>query len=316
MKRHNCINSFFVFFLNNFDWVCYALSFSLSSRLSAYSSVIISIHLFALPDDIMTFVQNSRASWSSWRRFITLMVLRLWMQRQFVIFMINLFAAATFPIAMDDCAAAIRTVSTFRRMAFLFLMNNRWHIFDLNFFFSSRNSLSKIWFESLLMLLLMPWRRASSNEIHWLMSFYFTISIFVYDLDFNAYYYLHLVWFSVVVVVVCLWQSAHITFAFNWWCSGESCSIHQVYAFLLIVECESSQRNEIITHYRQKWPDFLLISFAFNFNLIFAYYAFNYITRMYRRCNKIISLEEILKKFNDLQIVLAFGWSISNKRYF
>lgn len=200
MKRHNCINSFFVFFLNNFDWVCYALSFSLSSRLSAYSSVIISIHLFALPDDIMTFVQNSRASWSSWRRFITLMVLRLWMQRQFIIFMINLFAAATFPIAMDDCAAAIRTVSTFRRMAFLFLMNNRWHIFDLNFFFSSRNSLSKIWFESLLMLLLMPLRRASSNEIHWLMSFYFTISIFVYDLDFNAYYYLHLVWFSVVVV--------------------------------------------------------------------------------------------------------------------
>lgn len=48
------------------------------------------------------------------------MVLRLWMQRQFIILVIEFFvaaaAAATFPVAMDDraaVAATVRTVSTF-----------------------------------------------------------------------------------------------------------------------------------------------------------------------------------------------------------
>lgn len=48
------------------------------------------------------------------------MVLRLWMQRQFIIFVIEFLAvaaaAAAFPVAMDDCAAVattVRTVSTF-----------------------------------------------------------------------------------------------------------------------------------------------------------------------------------------------------------
>lgn len=90
-----------------------------------------------LPDYIVPFVQDACARWCSWCRFVSLMVLRLWMQCQFIVFVIEFFiaaaAAAAFAVAMDDRAAvatAVRTVPTFwRRMTFLFLMYNRWHIF-------------------------------------------------------------------------------------------------------------------------------------------------------------------------------------------
>lgn len=126
LQRHSYINTF-----KCEEWkisaptVCYALSctraiFGVRVRLG-------------LPDNIVTFVQNSGASWGSRCWFIALMMLRLWMQWQFIIFVIQFFAA-TFPIAMYDCAAAVatvRTVTTFWRVTFLFLMNYRWHIFDM-----------------------------------------------------------------------------------------------------------------------------------------------------------------------------------------
>lgn len=114
----------------------YALSLLRAQNLAEFGAGFFLSVFILLPDNVVSFVQDASASWRSWSWFIPLMMLRLWMQWQFIIFVIKFFAAA-FPIAMNYGAAGrvITTVSTFRRMTFLFLMNYRWHIFDMRLVF-------------------------------------------------------------------------------------------------------------------------------------------------------------------------------------
>lgn len=48
-------------------------------------------------------MQHAGARRCGRRRFIALMVLRLWMHRQLIVFVVQFFRAA-FAVAMDDCA--------------------------------------------------------------------------------------------------------------------------------------------------------------------------------------------------------------------
>lgn len=110
------------------------------------------------------------------------------------------------------------------------------------FFFPLSISQRRHWFKSRWMLLVMPSQHSSSNDeniclliwsecdcVNVFFPRYFTVLIFVNDLDFNAYFIIFTLGLLYMWFVVCLWQSAHITFAFNCRCSGESCSIQLDY---------------------------------------------------------------------------------------
>lgn len=159
--------------------------------------------------------------------------------------MINFFTA-TFSIAMNNCAVAVgivSTVTTFWRVTFLFLMNYWWHIFDMLAFFSLYFNISrkKITDSSHFILPKQP----EKNKIHecFLLHYFFYIDCKDYD---ARYVY---TWFDVFGnrLSITIWIFRRIL-------------LNSL--VLLIFSLNVNQRNEIITHYYQKWPNIYFMLFC------------------------------------------------------